>query len=103
MAGQTPATPIPVPRLMWAAYGRVCARLGRDRTEDLIAHIRRQVKNTATRRTSPTWPLRRTNCASAVRARAAGLAAAAAAGKPCRGHQMGATDRHRARFRLSAA
>ena len=29
---------------MWAAYGRVCARLGRDRTEDLLAHIRRQIK-----------------------------------------------------------
>ena len=35
---------IRVPRLMWAAYGRVCARLGRDRTEDLLAHMRRQVK-----------------------------------------------------------
>ena len=43
MAGTTPTTPIRVPRLMWAAYGRVCARLGRDRTEDLISHIRRQV------------------------------------------------------------
>jgi hypothetical protein len=43
MAGPTPTTPIRVPRLMWAAYGRVCARLGRDRTEDLIGHIRRQV------------------------------------------------------------
>ena len=44
MAGQTPTTPIRVPRAMWAAYGRVCARLGRDRTEDLLAHIRRQIK-----------------------------------------------------------
>ncbi|MGH3218950.1 MAG: hypothetical protein ACRDPY_09630, partial [Streptosporangiaceae bacterium] len=44
MAGTTPTTPIRVPRRMWAAYGRVCARLGRDRTEDLISHIRRQVK-----------------------------------------------------------
>lgn len=35
---------IRVPRLMWAAYGRVCARLDRDRTEDLIGHIRQQVK-----------------------------------------------------------
>ena len=43
MAGPTPTTPIRVPRLMWAAYGRVCARLGRDRTEDLTSHIRRQV------------------------------------------------------------
>lgn len=44
MAGPTPTTPIRVPRRMWAAYGRVCARLGRDRTEDLISHIRRQIK-----------------------------------------------------------
>ena len=47
MAGQTEKTPttnIRVPRSMWAAYGRVCARLGRDRTEDLLAHIRRQIK-----------------------------------------------------------
>ena len=44
MAGHTPTTPIRVPRLMWAAYGRVCGRLGRDRTEDLLAHIRRQIK-----------------------------------------------------------
>jgi hypothetical protein len=29
---------------MWDAYGRVCARLGRDRTEDVLAHMRRQVK-----------------------------------------------------------
>lgn len=43
MAGQTPTTPIRVPRRMWAAYGRVCARLGRDRTEDLHAHMRRQI------------------------------------------------------------
>jgi hypothetical protein len=44
MAGSTPTTPIRVPRQMWAAYGRVCARLSRDRTEDLLAHIRRQIK-----------------------------------------------------------
>ena len=44
MAGQTPTTPIRVPRRMWAAYGRVCARLSRDRTEDLLAHMRRQIK-----------------------------------------------------------
>jgi hypothetical protein len=29
---------------MWAAYGRVCVRLGRDRTEDLLAHMRRQIR-----------------------------------------------------------
>lgn len=40
----TPTTAIRVPRRMWAAYGRVCGRLSRDRTEDLLAHIRRQIK-----------------------------------------------------------
>jgi hypothetical protein len=44
VTGPTPTTPIRVPRIMWAAYGRVCARLGRDRTEDLLAHMRRQIK-----------------------------------------------------------
>lgn len=44
MAGSTPTTPIRVPRRMWAAYGRVCARLSRDRTEDLLVHMRRQIK-----------------------------------------------------------
>jgi hypothetical protein len=44
VTAHTPTTPIRVPRLMWAAYGRVCARLGRDRTEDLLAHMRRQIK-----------------------------------------------------------
>jgi hypothetical protein len=44
VADRTPTTPIRVPRLMWAAYGRVCARLGRDRTEDLLAHMRRQIR-----------------------------------------------------------
>ena len=44
MARQTPTTNIRVPRRMWAAYGRVCARLSRDRTEDLLAHMRRQIK-----------------------------------------------------------
>lgn len=43
MAGLTPTTPIRVPRKMWAAYGRVCARLGRDRTEDLLERIRQQI------------------------------------------------------------
>jgi hypothetical protein len=43
VAGQTPTTPIRVPRKMWAAYGRICARLGRDRTEDLLSHMRKQI------------------------------------------------------------
>jgi len=44
MADRTPTTPIRVPRLMWAAYGRVCARLGKDRTEDLLAHMHAQIE-----------------------------------------------------------
>ena len=44
MAGHTPTTPIRVPRSIWAAYGRVCARLGRERTEDLLAYMRRQIR-----------------------------------------------------------
>lgn len=44
MPDPTPTTPIRVPRLMWAAYGRVCARLGRDRTEDLLSHMRGQIE-----------------------------------------------------------
>ena len=44
MADRTPTTPIRVPRSMWVAYGRVCGRLGRDRTEDLLAHMRRQIR-----------------------------------------------------------
>lgn len=33
-----------VPRSMWTAYGRVCAGLGRDRTEDLLAHMRKAIE-----------------------------------------------------------
>jgi hypothetical protein len=43
MADRTPTTPIRVPRSMWAAYGRVCGRLGHDRTEDLLGHMRQQI------------------------------------------------------------
>lgn len=39
----TPATAIRVPRSMWAAYERVCARLGTGRSEDLIDHIRGRI------------------------------------------------------------
>jgi hypothetical protein len=39
----TPTTPIRVPRSMWTAYGRVCDRLGTDRTKDLMDHMRRQI------------------------------------------------------------
>jgi hypothetical protein len=44
MADRTPTTPIRVPRAMWQAYGRVCARLGIDRTADLLDHMRRQIE-----------------------------------------------------------
>jgi hypothetical protein len=44
MADLTPTTPIRVPRAMWRAYGRVCERLGIDRTGDLLAHMRRQIE-----------------------------------------------------------
>jgi hypothetical protein len=44
VTGQTPTTPIRVPRRLWTAYGRVCARLSRDRTEDLLNHMRRQIE-----------------------------------------------------------
>ena len=40
----TPGTALRVPRLMWAAYGRVCKRLGRERSEDLLDHIRREIE-----------------------------------------------------------
>jgi hypothetical protein len=29
---------------MWDAYDRVCKRLGRDRSDDLIEHVRRQIE-----------------------------------------------------------
>jgi hypothetical protein len=40
----TPTVKIRVPPLMWQAYGRACERLQRDRTEDLIAHMRKAVE-----------------------------------------------------------
>jgi hypothetical protein len=39
----TPPAAIRVPRTMWAAYGRVCGRLGSDRTEDLLEHMRQRI------------------------------------------------------------
>lgn len=33
-----------IPRVMWTAYGRVTAKLGTDRTADLLAHVRTQIK-----------------------------------------------------------
>ena len=44
MADHTPAVHFRVPDVMWAAYGRVCERLGRDRAEDLLGHIGRRIE-----------------------------------------------------------
>jgi hypothetical protein len=41
---KTPTIGIRVPRPMWAAYGRVCERLGVDRTEDLTGRMREQIR-----------------------------------------------------------
>jgi hypothetical protein len=44
MADHTPAIHVRMPRAMWDAYSRVCERLGRERTEDLIEHVRHQIE-----------------------------------------------------------
>ena len=41
----TPATAIRVPRSMWAAYGRVCNRLGTGRSDDMLGHIRERIRD----------------------------------------------------------
>jgi hypothetical protein len=41
---RTPTVGIRVPRLMWDAYSRVCARLGKDRTDDILGHIRERIR-----------------------------------------------------------
>lgn len=43
-ADHTPTIKVRTPRAMWDAYGRVCERLGRDRTEDLLARMREQIE-----------------------------------------------------------
>ncbi len=43
-ADHTPTVKIRVPRSLWSAYGRVSARKGRDRTEDLLTHMCRQIE-----------------------------------------------------------
>lgn len=40
----TPTIKIRTPRALWDAYGRVCERLGMDRTEDLLARMRDQIQ-----------------------------------------------------------
>lgn len=44
MAERTPTRPIRVPVVMWDAYGRVCERLGVDRTGDLLDHMRQRIE-----------------------------------------------------------
>jgi hypothetical protein len=41
---RTPTVGIRVPRLMWDTYNRVCARLGKDRTDDILDHVRRRIR-----------------------------------------------------------
>jgi hypothetical protein len=40
--------PIRVPDQLWHAYGRVCEQLGTDRTNDLLDHMRAQVREHGT-------------------------------------------------------
>ncbi|MFE9098937.1 hypothetical protein [Streptomyces sp. NPDC007264] len=40
--------PIRVPDPLWRAYGRVCEQLGTDRTNDLLDHMRAQVREHGT-------------------------------------------------------
>lgn len=41
---RTPTRPIRVPLAMWDAYGRVCSRLGINRTGDLLDHMRARIR-----------------------------------------------------------
>lgn len=42
--GDTKPRQIRIPDDLWQAYQRVCAGLGRTRAEDVLGHIRRQVR-----------------------------------------------------------
>jgi hypothetical protein len=44
VADHTPVAKVRMPRVMWIAYGRVCERLGRERSDDLIEHVRQQIE-----------------------------------------------------------
>jgi hypothetical protein len=44
MADHTPGIHVRMPRPMWAAYSHVCERLGVERSEDLLGHVRRQIE-----------------------------------------------------------
>lgn len=42
---RTPLQRLRIPALMWAAYGRVTARLGTTRAADLLDHVRRRIRD----------------------------------------------------------
>lgn len=44
MGDTTKPRQIRIPDDLWVAYEQVCADLGRTRAEDVLAHIRRQVR-----------------------------------------------------------
>ena len=44
----TRARPVRVPQDLWDAYGALCERLGRNRTSDLLDHMRRMIKRHGT-------------------------------------------------------
>jgi hypothetical protein len=47
-SSRTPTRPIRVPIPLWDAYGRVCERLGTDRTPDLLDHMRERIREHGT-------------------------------------------------------
>lgn len=42
-ADHTKTRPVRVPESLWSAYGRICKRLGTDRTNDLLDRMRERV------------------------------------------------------------
>jgi hypothetical protein len=40
----TPVIRVRMPRALWDAYGRVCERRGRERAEELLDFVRREVE-----------------------------------------------------------
>ncbi|MFH9938520.1 hypothetical protein ACH4OT_04255 [Streptomyces murinus] len=44
----TTSKPIRVPEPLWKAYGRVCGRLGTDRTKDLLNHMKDRIQEHGT-------------------------------------------------------
>lgn len=43
-ADHTPSFKVRMPRAMWDAYGRVCERMGTDRSEDVIDRVRQRIE-----------------------------------------------------------